>query len=68
MLVARPLCAQALQDPSQQRLTCVRVSPSGRYMAIGGDDEFVKVRVDLNDIDEGIGSSSTAVRCCAFSA
>lgn len=34
---------QAMQDPSKQRLSCVCVSPSGRYMAIGGDDEILKV-------------------------
>lgn len=37
------LAKQAMQDPSKQRLSCVTVSPSGRYMAIGGDDEIVKV-------------------------
>lgn len=41
----RAICPskQAMQDPSKQRLCCVNVSPSGRYMAIGGDDETIKV-------------------------
>ncbi|CAM9946916.1 unnamed protein product, partial [Sphacelaria rigidula] len=34
---------QVLQDPSQQRLSCVSVSPSGRYLALAGDDETLKV-------------------------
>lgn len=34
---------QALQDPSHQRLTCVKVSPSGRYMVLGGDEQTIKV-------------------------
>ncbi|CAM9617784.1 unnamed protein product, partial [Discosporangium mesarthrocarpum] len=39
---------QVLQDPSQQRLSCVSVSPSGRYMAVGGNDQMVKV-LDLSN-------------------
>ncbi|CAM9173677.1 unnamed protein product [Ectocarpus sp. 12 AP-2014] len=38
-----PAPVQAMQDPSKQRLSCVSVSPSGRYMALGGDDELIKV-------------------------
>eukprot|EP00904_Undaria_pinnatifida_P004386 jgi/Undpi1/13949/HiC_scaffold_9.g03600.m1 len=34
---------QAVQDPSQQRLSCVSVSPSGRYIVLGGEEETVKI-------------------------
>ncbi|CAM9464894.1 unnamed protein product [Scytosiphon promiscuus] len=40
---------QVMQDPSKQRLSCVNVSPSGRYMALGGDDETIKVLDLAND-------------------
>ncbi|CAM9091506.1 unnamed protein product [Hapterophycus canaliculatus] len=42
---------QAMQDPSKQCLSCVNVSPSGRYMALGGDDETVKVLDLANDCE-----------------
>ncbi|CAN0540669.1 unnamed protein product, partial [Ectocarpus sp. 12 AP-2014] len=32
------IASSAMQDPSKQRLSCASVSPSGRYMALGGDD------------------------------
>lgn len=38
------LTPQVLQDPSHRRLTSIAVSPTGRYMALGGDDETIKVR------------------------
>uniref|UniRef100_A0A7S2UWQ1 Anaphase-promoting complex subunit 4 WD40 domain-containing protein n=1 Tax=Fibrocapsa japonica TaxID=94617 RepID=A0A7S2UWQ1_9STRA len=34
---------QALQDPSRDRIRAVSVSPSGHFMAIGGEDHLVKV-------------------------
>lgn len=39
-----------MQDSSKQRLSCVSVSPSGRYMALGGDDETVKVMARFENI------------------
>lgn len=34
---------QALQDPSRQRVCAAAVSPSGKFLAIGGQDQLVKV-------------------------
>jgi len=34
---------QVLNDPDKTQLLCIAVSPSGKYLAVGCDDEIVKI-------------------------
>lgn len=56
--------SQVLQDPSQQRLACVSVSPSGRYIALGGEDETLKVTKSVKRKQHGLYMTQQVVRCC----
>mmetsp|Transcript_37635 Transcript_37635/g.49584 ORF Transcript_37635/g.49584 Transcript_37635/m.49584 type:complete len:699 (-) Transcript_37635:494-2590(-) len=53
---------QALQDPSRQQVCSCAISPTGKFMAIGGEDQLVKV-LDMSAegdiISAGHGHSDT---------
>lgn len=56
---------QVIQDPSQQRLRCVSVSISGRYLVIAGDGEVLKVSIDTAVVCKLLPRVSYVVRVAA---
>lgn len=49
----------AVQDPSRSVIRCCQVSPSGRFLAFGGDDQILKILDSVSHQIISLGQSHT---------